>query len=420
MKTVVLIKSLVLLLPIFWSILIGPAELKVYLVVGILAVIELAQADLIRSLRLAWPIPLLVGVYLIGGWVAPATELEARTYGVTQALATVCYGVPAGLCLAFWNRKEPGAVLLAFGLFALALAAAAIALIQTVGVGNIIKLTSSSFVRANPDDQVIDFLWIFRSENVIIGIIPMTIFALASLPLLLLPGWKLEKSLLIIAAIAAGYANIMVVTRTTLVAAALTCLCIFTLLYIKRVIKRSRMVLVFLVFLVMIGSGVMVAGGSFFSRLLDPLTARLSEIQDDGRFAGWQESGVLIWDNPVGSGKVRPLSTYWAHNLFLDCGLTNGWLGIAAMVVLYGLMAHSMLRTIQTPGDLRQPLVLVLVSEFVAIFFIAMTQPPNASLLAFSYLCCCYCLGAKVEAARGNLRRKCATAGLAGGRPIRA
>jgi hypothetical protein len=415
MNLAVFIRAFSLLLPLGWYIIGGPSSLKLFLIGGIYAVIELARASALRSLWRAWPIPVTVSFYLIAGLVAPQINFESESYGVGAAAATVCYAVPAGFCLAFLSRKDPRTVLLAFSIFALGLALAANALIRAVGIENIVKLTNESFVRENPDSVPV-FLRIFKISNVGIGIIPMTMFALAALPLLAMPGWKLQKLVIIIASIGAIYVNVEVATRTTLLVAALTYPCIVTLLYLKGVIKASRMVLI--LFVCIVAAGVF-AGASDLSGLFDPLTQRMSDVGHDVRFDVWQESVMLLWNNPLGSGKSNP-SALWAHNLFLDCGLTNGIFGMASILILYGFIFYSVLRIIKKTDILAQPVGVVLVSVFVASFFIAMTEPPSPWIFAFSYFTCCYCLGTEGEAAKAYLGRKPGFSDLADRRARRA
>lgn len=113
MKALVLIKAFILLLPLGWFILAGPNVHRVFLIGSIFALIELARAGLLRPLWRAWPIPLMIGFYLIAGWIAPEAKEDVITYSFSAAVGTMCYGIPVGFCFAHWSRKEPGAVLLA-------------------------------------------------------------------------------------------------------------------------------------------------------------------------------------------------------------------------------------------------------------------------------------------------------------------
>ena len=114
----VFIKAFVLLLPLGWYTLAGPASLKLFFVWSFFLFFEVSRAGLLSSLFRAWPIPLMVSFYLLGRLIAPEMDAEAQTYGLPEAVATVCYGIPAGFCLAVWSRKEAGSVLLAFIIFA--------------------------------------------------------------------------------------------------------------------------------------------------------------------------------------------------------------------------------------------------------------------------------------------------------------
>jgi len=390
-----------------WYILGGPNPYKVFFFGGTFALVELAKAGLLRALWRAWPIPLMVGLYLIAGWIAPQIDVELESYGVSAAVGTAYYGVAAGFCLALWSRKEPGAVLLGFISFAFGLVIAANEIIREIGIENIIKLSNNEFERENPESGII-FMGIFRIYNVIIGVIPMTVFALAALPLLLFVGMNLHKLLVIIASIGAIYANIVVATRTTLLAAALTYLCVFIVLYLKRAINMSRFTVILLVWIL---SGVAFTRALDLGGLFEPLMKRISEVGQDSRFNNWRESAVLLWNNPLGSGKDHP-SEVWAHNLFLDSGLTNGLFGMLSMLVLYGFMFYSTLRVMQRTDILRQPVAVVFLSAFLASFFIAVTEPPNSSLISFSYLTCCFYLGNEREAAKSNRTKKLGLSGF--------
>jgi O-antigen ligase len=416
MKFLVFIKAFILLLPLGWFILQGPGALKVFLIGGAFALIELARTASLRSMRSAWPIPCLVGLYLVAGWIAPEIDAMAETYGVSGAVATVCYGVPAGFCIALWSRKEPGGVLLAFVLFGLGLAVAANGLIRAVGAESLLIESASEVVRGNPDADFV-FLGIFKASNVVIGIIPMTAFAIGALPLLLLPGWTLQKILLILASIAGVYGNILVATRTTLLAATLSFTCVFTLLYYKGAIKRARMILMLLV---CIASGVLLVIGLELGNRLDPLMERFSQLGSDARFDIWKESATLLWNNPLGIGKYNLPSAIWAHNLFLDFGLTNGWLGMASMLALHGFIFYSIWRAVQKTDILAQPVGVVFLSVVLATFFISFTEPPQGDLLAFSYLMCGYCLGSEYPVAKRSLGRRMEISDLPDRRPEQA
>ncbi len=402
MKSLVLIKAFVLLLPLGWFILAGPNAFRVFSIGSIFALIELTRASSMRQTLRAWPIPLITGFYLIAGWIAPEVDEAVKSFDFSAAVGTMCYSIPAGFCFAHWSRKEPGAVLLGFVFFALALVIAANGLIKTVGIENILVLSENEITRVNPDSGFV-FLGIFKPINVVIGIIPMTIFAVSSLPLLLLPGWKPQKILIVIASIGAIYANLSVATRTTLLAAALSFACIGPLLYFKGKIKRARVILILLVCIV---SGAVFSKSLLISNLSNPVAERLQQIMDDGRFYIWMDSAKVLWNNPLGGGNGKLASELpWAHNLFLDFGLTHGWLGMASMLVLYGFIFYSVLRAIRKTNILTQPVGIVFLSVFLAMFFVAITEPPNSALIAFSYLTCCYCLASEKTIAKKLMKR---------------
>jgi hypothetical protein len=398
----VTIKALALFFPLGWFALAGPNALRMFLAGAIFALFELNRARLLPSLRHAWPVPLLVCLYAIGGWIAPSVEVDTHNFEANAAVSTACYGVTAGFCLAYWSRRYTRATLLAFLLFALVLTVAANVLIRTVGVENIVKVSESELVRENPDEEFV-FMSIFKPTNVIIGIVPMTLFALAALPLLLLPRQGPYKVLLILTSIGAIYANLIVVTRTTIMATMLSFGCVLVLLTLRGSIKK-RWIGVFLMTCCL--SAVILATSSHFAGSFGRLTDRFSSLMDDGRIGLWRDGAKLVWDYPLGGGMVGLIEYPWAHNLFLDCGLTNGWIGMTSMLVLFGLFSCVVARVIQKTNVLEQPFGLVLVSLFVAGVLISLTEPPNSALVVVSYMVYSYCLGIEDAAAKRDLNRR--------------
>ncbi len=385
MNPLLLAKTFLLLAPIAWFVFTGPSPYRVFLLGSIFALFEMFRLRSLRLLWSAWVIPLMVAVYLFAGAVAPAIDADLQSFDARMAVVTVCYGVPAGFCLGLWCRKEPQSVLMAFILFTLTLTLGALTLIHTVGVDKIITMTEYESSRKNPD-QASTFLGVFKPENIIIGIIPMTLFALGSLPLVCLPKQKLPKAFLIGAATVGTYVNIAVATRTTIVASAISFVCIIALLCGTGVVKVSRIAVILSLIL---GIGLMCL--SVVNLDLLTVAERLSKMGYDSRFDLWSQSIKLILDNPLGAGKEHPFAI-WAHNLFLDFGLTNGLLGMAAMTILFGFIFNSVKKLVRRSNNLSQPCVLVLVSSFGVCFLVQLTMPPSPALIAFSYLVCGFCL----------------------------
>lgn len=388
-----LVKTLLLLLPLAWTILSGPHAYILLSAGGIVASIDLFRKGLLAHFLRAWPIAVLALLYLATRWIAPdVTEEGARPYDSAEVLITLIYGLSTGVCLASWSQNEgQKPVLLGYAFFCLALAVAA-ETVATALIDNHLSLRmNDEFVRQN-SDTAIQYWNFFEIENVIIGVIPMTVFGVAGTVLVLVPGWNWHKLFMVLAGAAGFYANVQVATRTALLAAGLTIACLTPSIVYRNSKQRGgrlRVALLCLAFAGIIGFGIVgVASTNQYSMLLD----RFSEISDDSRKYVWGEAIGLLWRYPMGGGILRLKSEPWAHNIFLDLGLTNGFPGMLFMAAAYALMMRLMWRAIRWAGMLGEPLGVVLVAGFVASFFVCLTVPPSPPLITFHYIVAAFSL----------------------------
>jgi O-antigen ligase len=300
---------------------------------------------------------------------------------------TLFYGLPAGACLGYWSRrKDHGLVLFGYAAICLAVALAANSLIDASAQDQALLQKSDEFVRVNPDDEI-EYLKYFAIANVVIGIIPMTLFGLTGTMILLVPGWKWQKLLMVLAGSVGLYANVLVATRTTLLTVVMTfaCLAIPVARRNSRGLKRARIALV-VAFLAFAGflmiAALVFASTDRYRVLLD----RFSDLSDDPRQYVWQEAAGLLLRNPMGGGILDLKSEAWAHNMFLDFGLTNGFPGLVFMAAAYACIMRLGWRAIRRAGLLHEPLGVALLAAFLASFFVSMTEPPSPTLIAFSYM----------------------------------
>lgn len=388
-----LFKTLFLFMPLGWKILQSPQSNKLMLVGAIFALTEIFRKKLFPYLFQCWPIAIAALLYIATSWMAPDLEEGARPYDLSAVICTLLYGLPAGICLAYWSRgKGRGPVLLGYVLFCLALALAANCLINAADQQRSTWQTDDEINHANPDTAV-TYLGFFSVENVVIGIIPMTLFGLVSAILFLVPKWNWQKLVVLVAGTTGLYANVLVATRSTFLVAILTLgflsIPVFRHHSLGRRGDRTGAVLTALAFLGFVAiAGLVIVNSGQYLHLVD----RFSNMSDDTRKDVWAEAVVLIPRYPMGGGISKLKTEPWAHNMFLDFGLTNGYLGMLCMAVAFGFMILVIRRSVRRAGLLSDPLGLLLLTGFVAAFITSLTEPPEASLITYSYIVAAFCL----------------------------
>ena len=118
------------------------------------------------------------------------------------------------------------------------------------------------------------------------------------------------------------------------------------------------------------------------SESLQYLGSRFAEMGSDSRLGIWSEAVKILKRTPDGHG-IRQLQSHeWAHNLFLDVGLTDGWIAIVAIMAMYGGSFYLAWRAVRTPGFFDAGSNVMMLGWLVSTFIASMILPPQAAFLA--------------------------------------
>ncbi len=383
-------KTLLLLLPLAACILQTPIGDKVFLFGGIFAMAELCRIKgAIWELKRAWPLVFFIIFYIFIRSLAPVVTQLQDTYNCFEAIYSLVYSVPAGFCLYFWNRDDAkGMVFLGYVLFCLGLVIPGYCVINSPGAEAILTVTNVGIFRENPE-ATIHYLGFCKIDNVIIGIIPFSIFAMSALPAVLTPGKLWLKAILVAAAAAAFFLNLTFLTRSAIVGAAIAWICLLpSLVAFKNKKARVRDFVVEAGCILTACAIISLFRGDNLTFLLD----RISETFEDERISLWKESLFLLTRYPVGGGISNLTTMPWAHNLFLDLGLMGGIPVLIAAVALYWFIIVSMRRSLQNRATVLDPLSISLFGGFICAFVCSMLCPPQEPFLVFMNLVGSYIL----------------------------
>jgi hypothetical protein len=406
------LKTLFLLMPVAWTILHGPQDVKLFFIVGLFAICDLTFKGKILKLIHVWPMILLGGLYAMINFLAPrlfgfqvADFLDS--YNWHMICATTFYGISVGFCLGIWSQKNgQKKVFWGYALFCLGLAVIGWQLINAAGAEDFVHISNSEIDRGNVNDEGVKVL-VFQAGNLIIDAIPMAIFAVTALPATLISKWFWPKLVIWIAAGIGIYFNVLVATRTMILAGIATLALLVPLqLYVSRHRKQLSRNLVFL------GA----VGAAFGTILLlskgvdgiSPLIQRVSNAGGDVRLEVWREAFPLIVNYPAGGGISHLTTAYWGHNLFLDSALINGLLGALVMLMLYGFIFTVVYKGIGRANLLNQPLGVALIGGLIGSFLASMVHPPQPAFIAFALLVGCYAF-ASMEEQRLSPMKACRT-----------
>lgn len=377
-----------LLLPLAWIVLNGPKIAYFELAGGLLAAACLA----VKRQPMAWlralPILLCGLAYAVCAYVIR----EPRDLFPYQAATLLLfYGCLTGLCLRRLSRDgQQTAVSLALLCFSIAMAAVALVILVAAGTDRIVSEASfgaeMSRSNASSESSAIYYLQIFSITNIIIGIIPFTLFGLSTFPILLTERSKALRLGVLCALALAAYVNIQVATRTTLAACLLSSALIIALV-IRAVPFRRR--LFFGASILSIG----VAGYLYATRNKDIfhfLAHRFTDVSEDSRLVIWKEAMGILANAPEGSG-IRRLTTHvWAHNLFLDVGLADGWIALLAMMAFCAVALFFAWRTSREPDFSKSGANIIVLGWMVSGLLALMVLPPLLPILAMLYVGAAY------------------------------
>jgi hypothetical protein len=317
---------------------------------------------------------------------------EPRDLFPYQAAALLLfYGCLTGLCLRRLSRDgQQTAVSLALLSFSIAMGAVALVILITAGPERIVSDVSfgADMSRSNAASELnaVYYLQIFSITNIIIGIIPFTLFGLSSFPILLTERSKTLRLGVLCAMAIGAYVNIEVATRTTL-AACLVSSAVIVALVIRAVSFRRRLLFGVAMF------ALTIAGYLYATRnkdVLHFLARRFADITEDSRIVIWKEALRILASAPEGSG-IRRLSTHvWAHNLFLDVGLADGWIALAAMMALCGFALLFAWRTSREPDFSYSGTNIIVLGWLISGLLALMVVPPLLPILAMLYIGAAY------------------------------
>jgi hypothetical protein len=372
----------ILLSPLAWIVLDGPKVAYAEILGGIVAMGYLVS----KRQAMAWtrvaPALFFISVYAACAYIVR----EPRDLFPFQAVLLLSfYGFLTGLCLRRISEDgQQGAVASALVWFALILAGIALIIIMTPGSAKIISSSEGGELsRANAlNENGVTYLRFFNIVNIIIGLISFTLFGLSLFPILLTAGTVPIRLLALGAITLAAYINLQIATRTTFTASALASGLILALVF-RKVPFRRRLIFGAITIVLTI------AGYFYVTRNKDVfrfLGNRFADASQDSRIAIWKESLHILVRTPDGSG-IRKLTTHsWAHNMFLDVGLANGWIALGAMLGLCSVAFFFAWRASRRGGFSESSPNVIMLAWLISGFLALMVAPPLLPLLAMLFI----------------------------------
>jgi hypothetical protein len=377
-----------LLVPLAWIVLNGPKIAYFELGGGLLAASCLA----LKRQPMAW---LRALPFLFFGLVYAACAYVIREprdlFPYQAAVLLLFYGCLTGLCLRRLSRDgQQAAVSYALLCFSLAMGAVALVILTTAGTERIVSEASfgAEMSRSNAagESNTVYYLQIFSITNIIIGIIPFTLFSLSTFPVLLTERSKTLRLGALCALALGAYVNIQVATRTTL-AACLVSSSLIIAMVIRAVPFRRRLIFGASILLISLG------GYLYATRNKDIfhfLAHRFTDVSEDSRLVIWKEALRILENTPEGGG-IRRLTTHvWAHNLFLDVGLADGWIALAAMMAFCAMAVFFAWRTTREPGFSSSGTNIIVLGWLISGLLALMVLPPLLPILAMLYVGAAY------------------------------
>lgn len=374
-----------LLTPLAWIVLNGPHLALLEVVVGMSALAWLAaKGQVFALLRL---IPFLCAGFLYAFTAYVANDRpDLVMYSYQTALLLLFYGLPAGLCLRRLAQGEGSGVGCALLVLAIGMAAISLLILRLPEVQRITGEVTGSFQRTNGEEDTIVYLRFFSITNIIIGVIPFTIFGLAALPLALVTPYLGLRVLAVTAVGVAAFANILIATRTALLAA--ICSSVVVLILALPTVPARRWLISLGV--VMIPGVVAVAYFGGETERFNYLLSRFAEAGNDGRLGIWAEGWALLQRHPGGQAAASLQSHSWAHNLFLDVGITHGWVAVVAVLAMFVYAYYQVARRLLGGGFFASAANPLMLGWLIATSFAGMMQPPQPVFLAVLHLAAGY------------------------------
>lgn len=380
-----LIQMLVVLGPLASLVMNGPSYSATMFLGGsaALAFLFRSRPNLRLNWRYIWVLAAGLGVYAL---LAFLQWDHVDTYRGHYALLSLYYGVPAGVLFRQLVRERQGeALVLGFALMSIGLAVAGYTAVQTAGLDNIVSYAGSGVSRTNiAGDEV--FYWRFFSiSNVIVGVIPYTIFALCAMALLFIPRLWRVKFLFVVAIALAIYVNFLVVTRTTILAGVAATGALL-LLQFKSRIREIRPKAWMLVGIAAVLPVAVVVTYARYTIELGSMLDRFALAFQDGRLLIWSESIPLILRYPLGGGIEHLMSANWGHNLFLDAGLSTGIVGLLAILAVVLIIARRCWQVARAGRLVTNIADIYMVAAFIGTLLVNMVMPPQVSMMCMTLM----------------------------------
>jgi O-antigen ligase len=348
-----------------------------------------------------WPILVLASAYAAVNVISPRVfgyrvDEWQDSYNWRMAMATVFYAVPAGICLAVWSQQgRQKHVFMGYALFCLFICVCGWGLIKTVGTDQFVSTNGDEVSRENGNIQGVKFL-VFQAGNLMIDAIPMAVLAVTALSATIFCKWFWPRMVIWAAAALGIYFNLVVATRTMIVAAGAALVIVLTAQVLVSP-HRKKLIGTLLAagFLVMAAAGVYLVaksdGGS------NALMQRFTKVGDDTRLDVWRQAIPLIIDYPAGGGILHLGAESWGHNLFLDAALINGWLGFLVMSTLYAVIFFMVVSAVRVANILNEPLGVAMTAGLLGSFFSNMVHPPQPAFITFAMMVGCFAFTSVLE-----------------------
>ncbi len=323
-------------------------------------------------------------------FVAVATVLLAMTFLMQvhpdqsikwhRLILYLVYGSLAGIMLRMLITLFGDVpVLIGLCCVSILLGAAGFGVIRAVDVERYIRVDSGDVFRSNDELEEIVFWRVARIQNVVIGVVSYAALGASCLSCFFVARSKAISVLLAATILISLYSNIVFVTRSAFVAVGFASLTIFGLMFVRggaerRVLMLRRAILLGFVSLTLVAIGMLLLPDR-----LEAFRYRFSSESgsNHGRIEVWREALDLILENPLGGSVGKLRSQEWAHNFILDIGLSSGWIGILAGVVLLGTLVRQVWLASRDDELLSSIASIHVLSFFFTCLAIAMIHPPQ-------------------------------------------
>lgn len=369
------VQLLLVLLPLAALVMLGPSDSAAMLIGGSIALAFTWRSIPWRNLPQQGIVIVGISVYAALAWV---NEDYVVNYYWHYAILSLFYALPTGWFIRrLISTGKSEAVVLAFTIFSLLLTVAAMRAIEAAGVESLIGVANSEISRMNRIGDQAYYWRYFYISNVIVGIIPYTFFALCGAPMLFVHGRMVTKGLTMLALSLGIYVNFIVVTRTALLAGAISFFLVMFGLWHSRIRVNKWAVLLGML-------GITSLSIYFIIKLKFEslsLFERFSRSGEDMRFVIWKESLHLIITNPLGGGIDQLRSALWGHNLLLDAGLSTGVLGLLCITAMICSVTFQVIRLAFHGLLFNDTANTYIVCIFIGAIAVSMVMPPQLPVI---------------------------------------